>query len=105
MVLQINEIATATDATRLKLLREVAGTGIYDVRRKDCLKLLQDIDALFKKAKTCMQELNEKLHSLEEEKRELAEYQHKDNIRQTLEIIIYENELKDVKSKLDTVSI
>lgn len=41
--LQINQMATAPDSHRLKLLREVAGTRVYDERREESKAILKGI--------------------------------------------------------------
>ena len=43
---QINQMATAPDSQRLKLLREVAGTRVYDERREESKVLLKGRDQL-----------------------------------------------------------
>jgi len=40
---QINQMATAPDSQRLKLLREVAGTRVYDERREESQGILRGI--------------------------------------------------------------
>jgi len=40
---QINQMATAPDSHRLKLLREVAGTRVYDERREESKAILKGI--------------------------------------------------------------
>lgn len=39
---QINQMATAPDSQRLKLLREVAGTRVYDERKSESNQILKD---------------------------------------------------------------
>lgn len=41
-VLQINQMATAPDSQRLKLLREVAGTRVYDERKEESISLMKE---------------------------------------------------------------
>lgn len=41
-VLQINELATAPDAQRLNLLREIAGTRVYDEKREESRGILKE---------------------------------------------------------------
>jgi structural maintenance of chromosome 3 (chondroitin sulfate proteoglycan 6) len=41
--LKINQMATAPDSHRLKLLREVAGTRVYDERREESKAILKGI--------------------------------------------------------------
>lgn len=43
VVFQINQMATAPDSHRLKLLREVAGTRVYDERREESKAILKGI--------------------------------------------------------------
>ena len=40
--LQINQLATAKDYERLKLLREVAGTRVYDERKEESQRILNE---------------------------------------------------------------
>lgn len=40
--LQINQLAVAKDHERLKLLREVAGTRVYDERKEESKNILKD---------------------------------------------------------------
>lgn len=42
MWLQINQLATSSDMQRLKLLREVAGTRVYDERKSESEVILKD---------------------------------------------------------------
>ena len=39
---QINQMATAPDSQRLKLLREVAGTRVYDERKEESKVILRE---------------------------------------------------------------
>lgn len=39
---QINQMATAPDSQRLKLLREVAGTRVYDERKEETKGILKE---------------------------------------------------------------
>jgi len=39
---QINQMATAPDSQRLKLLREVAGTKVYDERKEETKAILKE---------------------------------------------------------------
>ena len=40
--MQINQLAVAKDHERLKLLREVAGTRVYDERKEESKSILKD---------------------------------------------------------------
>lgn len=47
--LQINQMATAPDSQRLKLLREVAGTRVYDDRREESKSILKETEGKLEK--------------------------------------------------------
>lgn len=47
--------------------------------------------------------IEERLHTLEEEKEELAQYQKWDKMRRALEYTIYNQELNETRAKLDEV--
>ena len=42
---KINELATAPDAARLKLLKEVAGTRVYDERKEESIATMRDTES------------------------------------------------------------
>lgn len=48
--------------------------------------------------------INERLSTLETEKEELKEYQKWDKMRRSLEFTIHDQELKEIKAKLEQVS-
>ena len=41
-IFQINQLAVAKDKERLQLLREVAGTRVYDQKKEESRSLLKD---------------------------------------------------------------
>lgn len=98
---KINQMATAPDAHRLKLLREVAGTRVYDERKEESMNILRDTEGKVEKITEFLQTIEERLKTLEEEKEELKEYQKWDKARRTLEYIIHETELRETRRALD----
>lgn len=96
-------MATAPDAHRLKLLREVAGTRTYDERREQSMSILQETEGKLEKIEEFLRIIEERLSTLEEEKEELKQYQHYDKVRRALEYRIHEIELDDNKRKLTDV--
>lgn len=98
---KINEMATAADAQRLKLLREVAGTRVYDERKEESMKILQETEGKVDKITEFLQTIEERLKTLEEEKEELKEYQKWDKARRCLEYVIHETELREAKKQLE----
>lgn len=97
---KINQMATAPDTHRLKLLREVAGTRVYDERRDESMGILRETAGKVEKIEEFLRTIEERLSTLEEEKEELKEYQNYDKVRRTLEYVIHEVELGENKRKL-----
>lgn len=98
---KINQMATAPDSQRLKLLREVAGTRVYDDRREESKAILKETEGKLEKIEDFLRTIEERLKTLEEEKEELKEYQRWDKQRRCLEYTIHERELKENKRKLN----
>lgn len=98
---KINQMATAPDSQRLKLLREVAGTRVYDERREESKTILKETEGKREKIEDLLKYIEERLKTLEEEKEELKEYQKWDKMRRSLEYTIYDHELKDARKKLE----
>ncbi|OTF69407.1 structural maintenance of chromosomes protein 3-like protein, partial [Euroglyphus maynei] len=102
---KINQMATAPDPQRLKILREVAGTRIYDERKEESRVSLREAENKLEKIIDLIKYIEEKLQTLEGEKEELKEYQKWDKMRRALEYTIYNNELEDSRKRqkeLDT---
>ena len=96
---KINQMATAPDPQRLKILREVAGTRIYDERKEESRVLLRDTENKLEKIIDLLKYIEERLQTLEGEKEELKEYQKWDKMRRSLEYTIYNNELEDARKR------
>merc|ERR1712228_847559 len=98
---KINQMATAPDSHRLKLLREVAGTRVYDERREESKVILKETQSKREKIEEFLRTIEDRLKTLEEEKEELKEYQKYDKMRRGLEYTIHDRELKETRKKLD----
>uniref|UniRef100_A0A3Q2PGX2 Structural maintenance of chromosomes protein 3 n=1 Tax=Fundulus heteroclitus TaxID=8078 RepID=A0A3Q2PGX2_FUNHE len=101
---KINQMATAPDSQRLKLLREVAGTRVYDERKEESISLMKETEGKREKINELLKYIEERLHTLEDEKEELAQYQKWDKMRRALEYTIYNQELNETRAKLDEVT-
>ncbi|PIO56025.1 SMC protein Flexible Hinge domain protein, partial [Teladorsagia circumcincta] len=98
---KINELATAPDSHRLKLLREVAGTRVYDERKEESLKILKETNNKTTKIETLLSYIDERLKTLEEEKEDLKEYQKWDKMKRSIEYTIYDTEANETRKKLE----
>lgn len=116
---RVTALTQAKDSDRLDLLKEIAGTNVYDNRRRESVKIIQEtrISTRFINPPPCLIEMKrdkitelmgfieERLRELEEEKQELVAYQELDREKRGLESHIYHKELEDIKNKLQQEQI
>lgn len=105
-VVQQGKIASLTlmkDSERLDLLKEIGGTRVYEERRRESLKIMQETGNKRKQIIQVVQYLDERLNELEQEKEELRKYQQLDKQRKSLEYTIFDKELHDARQKLNEV--
>ncbi|KAL6976515.1 Structural maintenance of chromosomes protein 3 [Sarracenia purpurea var. burkii] len=105
-VVQQGKIASLTlmkDSERLDLLKEIGGTRVYEERRRESLKIMQETGNKRKQIIQVVQYLDERLKELDEEKEELKKYQQLDKQRKSLEYTIYDKEIQDARQKLAEV--
>lgn len=102
---KINELATAPDPHRLKLLREVAGTRVYDERKEESEKILEETTEKKKKVESLITFIEDRLKTLESEKEDLKEYQKWDRTKRSVEYTIYEQEIREAKDKLENLAL
>uniref|UniRef100_A0A1I7SZ53 Structural maintenance of chromosomes protein 3 n=1 Tax=Caenorhabditis tropicalis TaxID=1561998 RepID=A0A1I7SZ53_9PELO len=101
---KINELATSPDSYKLKLLREVAGTRVYDERKEESLKILKETKMKTEKIQGLLKYIDERLQTLENEKEDLKEYQKLDKTKRSIEYTMYDNTNKEAireKARLD----
>ncbi|KAI3704217.1 hypothetical protein L1987_74433 [Smallanthus sonchifolius] len=103
-VVQQGKIASLTlmkDSERLDLLKEIGGTRVYEERRRESLKIMQETGK--NQIIQVVQYLDERLRELDEEKAELKKYQQLDKQRKSLEYTIYDKEVNDARRELAEV--
>ncbi|KAD5960392.1 hypothetical protein E3N88_11864 [Mikania micrantha] len=105
-VVQQGKIASLTlmkDSQRLDLLKEIGGTRVYEERRRESLKIMQETGNKRNQIIQVVQYLDERLRELDEEKAELKKYQQLDKQRKSLEYTIYDKEVNDARRELAEV--
>ena len=103
MYWQITALTNAKDHERLALLKEVAGTKVYENRRAESLRIMAETDAKRTKINELLEYIESRLTELEEEKEELKEFQDKDKERRCLEYALYQRELEEVGEALEEI--
>jgi structural maintenance of chromosome 3 (chondroitin sulfate proteoglycan 6) len=91
------------DFERLNLLKEVAGTQVYEQRRTESLKIMEETESKRAKIDELLKYIEERLSELEEEKEELRGFQEKDRERRCLEYTIYHREQVEINNAIDGI--
>lgn len=100
---RVTALTNMKDSERLVLLKEVAGTQVYEARRSESLKIMNETNSKRAKIDELLDYINERLAELEEEKDELRTYQEKDKERRCLEYTIYSLEQQEIGRVLSDI--
>lgn len=100
---RVTTLTNMKDSERLVLLKEVAGTQVYEARRAESLKIMNETNNKRAKIDELLDYINERLGELEEEKDELRNYQEQDRERRCLEYTIYSREQAEISNALDNL--
>ena len=100
---RVTALTNMKDAERLNLLKEVAGTQVYEARRTESLKIMTETNNKREKIDELLNYIKERLSELEEEKEELRDYQEKDKDRRCLQYTIDHREQAAINNELDNL--
>ncbi|OUM60886.1 hypothetical protein PIROE2DRAFT_66443 [Piromyces sp. E2] len=92
---KIISLTKAKDSARLQLLKEVAGTRIYEQRRNESNKIMEETELL--------EYIEERLKELEEEKEELRQFQDADKEKRCIEYALTQQELEYINKILNEI--
>lgn len=98
---RVTALTNMKDGERLNLLKEVAGTQVYEARRTESLKIMTETNNKRGKIDELLKYIKERLAELEEEKEELRDYQDKDKERRCLQYTIDQREQDFVAAELE----
>jgi len=98
---KVNALCTMGDGERLALLKEVAGTTVYDEKKQESLKKMAANQQDIAKIEEILGYINDKLDDLQGEKEELSQYQTLDRDRRAVEYTLYDKELRKARETLD----
>ena len=100
---RVTALTNMRDHERLNLLKEVAGTQVYENRRAESIKMMTETNSKRDKIDELLSTINGRLAELEEEKGELQAYQEKDRERRCLEYTIYSREQDELNKALEKI--
>lgn len=86
------------DRDRLNLLKEIAGTSIYEERRAESIKIMNETVSKQERIDEVLSFIEERLGELEKEKEELTEFDLLEKRRRALQYTIYDIELRKVQA-------
>ncbi|KAK3868325.1 hypothetical protein Pcinc_026274 [Petrolisthes cinctipes] len=102
---KINQLATASDAQRLKILQAVAGVTVYDEMTEKCKRELKEYQGKREETVKLLTTTEARLMTMEEDCKELKEYQKLDKVKRGLEYAIYERHLKEMRKQLEDMEV
>ncbi|KAL2752471.1 hypothetical protein ACRALDRAFT_2113386 [Sodiomyces alcalophilus JCM 7366] len=100
---RVTALTNMKESDRLNLLKEVAGTQVYEARRAESLKIMNETNNKREKIDELLEYIKERLQELEEEKEELRSFQDKDRERRCLEYALYHQEQEAFQEQLDRI--
>lgn len=100
---KVAALCAMSDRQRLDLLKEVAGTRVYDERREESLKIMAETDEKREKISEVINYIESRLAELESEKEELRAFQRLDKERKALEYTMNVRELEEAKAALEAL--
>jgi structural maintenance of chromosome 3 (chondroitin sulfate proteoglycan 6) len=97
---RITALTNARDEERLELLKEVAGTRVYEDHRQESLKILEETALKQEKIRELLGFIDERLGELAEEKEELLRFQELDRKKRATEALLIAREQGEVEEAL-----
>ncbi|KII67236.1 Structural maintenance of chromosomes protein 3 [Thelohanellus kitauei] len=98
---KVHELAVADDEDRYHLLLDIAGVNVYNEKRQDSIKLLDQACEKRLQIQEKIADMQSKLRELEVEKQEIIDYNRKEKKKQTIEYLIYEKDKNDFQSRIE----
>lgn len=98
---RITALTNAQDSERLELLKEVAGTRVYEDHRQESLKILEETGTKQAKINELLGFIDERLIELAEEKEELQKFQALDRQKRACEFLLFSRESSEASEALE----
>jgi structural maintenance of chromosome 3 (chondroitin sulfate proteoglycan 6) len=85
----------------LKILKEVAGSNVYDEKKAESGVILRETDEKRQAVAEVLRAIEQRLVQLELEKEELKEFQKWDKMKRSIEYTVHNKELEQTQNKLN----
>jgi structural maintenance of chromosome 3 (chondroitin sulfate proteoglycan 6) len=100
---RVTALTNMKDKARLEMLKEISGSNVYETRRADSLKLLNDTDSKCANIDSVVESINERLGELEGEKEELEAWSKNDRERRSLLYTLHSREEAELEAKIEHI--
>jgi len=100
---RVNALCVMGDKERLRLLKEVAGTTVYDEKKEESLRKMEENRTNVEKINESLAFMEDRLSELRGEKEELSEYLDLDKKRKSIAFTLYDKELRKARETLDEI--
>eukprot|EP00485_Elphidium_margaritaceum_P001061 CAMPEP_0202695504 /NCGR_PEP_ID=MMETSP1385-20130828/9085_1 /ASSEMBLY_ACC=CAM_ASM_000861 /TAXON_ID=933848 /ORGANISM="Elphidium margaritaceum" /LENGTH=1300 /DNA_ID=CAMNT_0049351543 /DNA_START=93 /DNA_END=3995 /DNA_ORIENTATION=- len=100
---QIAQRVKERDHERLQLIKEIAGTRVYEQNRAESKKLIHDADNKRHKVQLIIDYFEERLDELKQEKEELAKFETLDRQKRCIQFQIYERHKTQTENALESI--
>ncbi|CAJ1934816.1 unnamed protein product [Cylindrotheca closterium] len=98
---KIQSLCLMSDSQRLQLLQQVAGTTLYEDKKRESQIKMDENTQSIEKINSILSDIDQRLNELKGEKEELVVYQTCDRTRKALEYTLYDKELRKARHTLD----
>lgn len=100
---QVDALTAMSAEDRLELVKDIAGASLYDDKKADSLKLLDETEGKMQKVGEVIESLAQRIGDLEIEKDDLTKFQETDKRRRALEYRIRELESVSVEQQIQSL--
>lgn len=100
---RVTALTNMKDGERLTLLKEVAGTQVYEARRAESLKIMTETNNKRSKIDDLLSYIKDRLAELEEEKEELRDYEEQNKERRCLQYTFDHREQVLLEKQLERI--
>ncbi|KAF1849106.1 RecF/RecN/SMC protein [Cucurbitaria berberidis CBS 394.84] len=100
---RVTALTNMKDSERLRLLKEISGSNVYETRRADSVKLLAATDSKCSNIDDVVASINERLDELEGEKEELEAWSRNDKERRSLMYTLKTREEADLEDLIENI--
>ncbi|KAK4941441.1 Structural maintenance of chromosomes protein 3, partial [Elasticomyces elasticus] len=100
---RVSRITNMKDSERLDILKTVAGTQVFAVKKEESFKIMNETNNKMAAIDSTFEQISERLADLEEEQVELRNFQEQDAEKRAVEWVVSQRELEAVNAALEKI--